>query len=62
MDGSAAVSGAVAALAAERDVDSAQHLSALQVVRRLLSTGVPDYGCNRATQLMYVVDQQLAGT
>ena len=39
-DSAAAVSDAVAALAAERDVDSAPHLAALQMVRRLLSTGV----------------------
>ena len=36
----AAIMDAVAALAACRDVDSAQHLSALQTVRRVLSTGV----------------------
>ena len=44
LDSSAAVNDAVAALAAERDVDSAPHLAALQAVRRLLSTGVPDHG------------------
>ena len=39
-DSAAAVSDAIAALAAERDVDSAPHLAALQTVRRLLSQGV----------------------
>lgn len=42
VDSAAAITDAVAALAACRDVDSAQHLSALQTVRRLLSTGVHD--------------------
>ena len=56
IDSSAAVGGAVAALAAERDVDSAQHLAALQAVRRLLSTGASDYGCNRVTRSMNVID------
>ena len=49
MDSSAAVGGAVAALAAERDVDSAQHLAALQAVRRLLSSGAPKHGSDRST-------------
>ena len=42
VDSAAAIRDAVAALAAVRDVDSAQQLAALQTVRRLLSTGVHD--------------------